>query len=294
MVLVPTIPSVLSLRMVSRILKCLDRSNSSVELAAFFSMVDRRKTLHRRVSDSSAGLHDLFLTGQVPYASVVEQMAVRRMPLPVFAPRDHATTAFARIWAELLTRLQQRREREATKPRPQDRWAFPLRAIEALVARLESPGAPEAGTPPAEDKGTRKDLCFVHNFDTADRDLQRFGYVLELRERAGRLHLVAARFDSDDRGRDTTKSTHAEIDNCWAVALLSGTMSPLEVLQRRLVSPMPELIEKVMGIVDGRGLRRVGSRIDGQEERELRLASQPQLGERQRLLLRDAAVGLAT
>jgi hypothetical protein len=199
------------------------------------------------------------------------------MPLPVCAPRDLATTAFARIWAELQARLQQRREREETRPRPRDRWALPLRAIEALVARLESVGAREAGTPAAEDREKpgagsvfegplpgRNDVCFVHNFDTADRDLQRFGYVLELRERAGRLHLVAARSDSDDRGRDTTKSAHAGIDSCWAVALLSGTMSPLEVLQRRLVTPMPELIEKVMAIVDGRRLRRVGSRIDGQ------------------------------
>ena len=151
-----------------------------------------------------------------------------------------------------------------------------MRAIKALVARLESPGAPEAGTPAEEDKDKpsaarsrrnlhgKNDVCFVHNFDTDNRDLQRFGYVLELRERAGRLHLVCARSDSEDRGHNPTKLTQARIDSCWAVELLSGTMSPLEVLQRRLVTPMPELIEKVMAIVDGRRLRRVGSRIDGQ------------------------------
>ena len=220
---------------------------------------------------------EIFLTGQVPYASVVEQMAVRRMPLPAFAPRDSATIAFAGIWAELQARLQQRPERDAEQPRARDRWALQLRAIETLVARLESPGAPGTGTQAAEDKdkpgaaqaleGTlhgKNDVCFVHNFDTDNRDLQRFGYVLELRERAGRLHLVCARSDSEDRGHNPTKFTQARIDSCWAVELLSGTMSPLEVLQRRLVTPMPELIEKVMAIVDGRRLRRVGSRIDGQ------------------------------
>src|SRR5262245_45360822 len=47
-VLVPTIPAVLSLRMVARLIKWADRSDSRADLAAFFSMVDRRKRLHRR------------------------------------------------------------------------------------------------------------------------------------------------------------------------------------------------------------------------------------------------------
>ena len=49
----------------------------------------------------------VFLNGQVPYASIVEQMAVRRLPLAEFAPREPATMAFAEIWTELQTRLNQ-------------------------------------------------------------------------------------------------------------------------------------------------------------------------------------------
>jgi MinD-like ATPase involved in chromosome partitioning or flagellar assembly len=42
-VLVPTIPTVLSLRTLARIIKWADRSDSPAQLAAFFNMVDRRK-----------------------------------------------------------------------------------------------------------------------------------------------------------------------------------------------------------------------------------------------------------
>jgi chromosome partitioning protein len=96
-VLVPTIPAVLSLRMVARLIKWAARSDSQADLTAFFSMVDIRKTLHRRACEWSAGHPEVFLSGQVPYASVVEQMSVRRMPLPAFAERDAATNAFAGI-----------------------------------------------------------------------------------------------------------------------------------------------------------------------------------------------------
>ena len=93
--LVPTIPTVLSLRTLAQLIKWADRSESRTRFAPFFSMVDRRKTLHRRVSDWSTGEVELFMRQQIPYASVVEQMAIRRMPLAVFAPRDPATLAFA-------------------------------------------------------------------------------------------------------------------------------------------------------------------------------------------------------
>ena len=122
-------------------------------------MVDRRKALHRRACEWSAAHPEVFLAGQIPYASVVEQMTVRRMPLAVFAPRDPATTAFAEIWAELQTRLRQR----GTGPRQRDRWELPLQAIESLIARLEradpeeSSGSRQAPSLHADVEGRRDD-----------------------------------------------------------------------------------------------------------------------------------------
>jgi chromosome partitioning protein len=288
-VLVPTIPTVLSLRMVARIIKWADRSNSPSELAAFFSMVDRRKTLHRRACDWSAGHPEILLTGQVPYASVVEQMGVRRMPLPVFAPRDPATTAFAGIWTELQARLQQRAE---GSPRPRDRWVLLLRAIESLIERLDSAGqeavAPRqdpavdvGGSRPARGRrdveGSRDAVHFVHGFDTEDRHLQRCGYVLELHERTGSLRVVAARSDSDEDGAGVTKRAQAPIDSCWAADILSGGMSPLAALERRLGTPTPRLVEHIIAIVAGQRLRRIGSRVAGAAGTESRQHSYPDL-----------------
>ena len=143
-ILVPTIPTMLSLRTLAQLVRWADSSDSPSELAAFFSMVDRRKVLHRRVSEWSASHADIFLSGQIPYASVVEQMAVRRMPLALFAARDPATAAFASVWSELQSRLRQHDE---SRPRPRGRWLLQLRTVESLIAKLESADVQESLTP---------------------------------------------------------------------------------------------------------------------------------------------------
>jgi cellulose biosynthesis protein BcsQ len=273
LVLVPTIPTVLSLRMVARIVKWADRAESTSELAAFFNMVDRRKALHRRVCDWPEGRPGVFLNGQIPYASVVEQMTVRRQPLARFAPRDPATSAFSSIWPELHTRLQQRRQPAA---QPRERWRAHLRAIESLIMRTESTGAPEAGAvlmaPGIDpDDGRRDtDLHFIHGFDTDGRDLQRAGYVLELHERSGSLTIVAAR--SARERTELGSQALAEIDRCWAIEILSGATSPLTALERRLGALKPRLVEQLRAAAGGRKLRRIGSGVadpaaEGRERR---------------------------
>src|SRR5215467_6660353 len=107
--LIPTIPTPLSVQTLARILKWTDRRDSPASLAAFFSMVDRRKTLHRRACEWSMEHRGCFLESQIPSASVVEQMTVRRTPLPEFAERDSASKAFADLWSEVRKRLEQQR-----------------------------------------------------------------------------------------------------------------------------------------------------------------------------------------
>jgi cellulose biosynthesis protein BcsQ len=143
-ILVPTTPTVLSLRTVARLIKRADRSDARSKLAAFFSMVDRRRALHRRACEWSATHPELFLAGHVPSASVVEQMAVRRMPLGVFAAKNSATTAFSKMWAELQIRVQPQRNESAGA---RDRWMHMLTTIESLIAHLESSDEVEPGAP---------------------------------------------------------------------------------------------------------------------------------------------------
>jgi chromosome partitioning protein len=262
-VLVPTIPTVLSLRTVARLIKWADRAEAPSELVVFFSMVDRRKTLHRRACEWSGSHPEIFLSAQIPYASVVEQMAVRRLPLPVFAEREAAAVAFAAIWAELERRLPERRE--PGQPRP-DKWASLLQTIDSLIARLESGGESEKAdftfkTPLKQEWPTERDVQFVHGFDTERRDLQRCGYLLEMHERTGSFVVVAARCGAESGAVDATDRAQVAVDGWWATQILSGLMSPLFALERRLGQPVPELIANIGSIVGERKLDRLESRV---------------------------------
>ena len=80
-------------------------------------------------------------------------MAVRRLPLAVFAPREPATTAFAEIWAEFQTGLQDdvgESEQPATPRRM-------LHAVKSLIAHLEpereAAQDPTLGLTPDEARG---------------------------------------------------------------------------------------------------------------------------------------------
>jgi cellulose biosynthesis protein BcsQ len=269
-VLVPTIPTVLSLRMVARLIKWATDNETSAEPMAFFSMVDRRKTLHCRACEWSRVYPEIFLTAQIPYASVVEQMAVRRMPLPVFAARDAATAAFAAVSAEVQARLQQG---QAAGTRARDRWEPVLDGVQSLIGQLESaerqprsswqPTGPQRTGVPRSNLADSPLVDFVHRFDTDRGDLSRGGYVVELREREGNLMVVAARHGSRRGEADGTMRAEAQIDSSWAALILSGGMSPLEALERRLGWPAPGPLESVRAMVGGRSLRRVDSRVVG-------------------------------
>jgi cellulose biosynthesis protein BcsQ len=263
-ILAPTVPTVLSLRTLVRLMKWADRSESTAGLSAFLSMVGRRKTLHRRACDLARHYPEIFLAGLVPYASIVEQMSVRRLPLPAFAPRDAATAAFGEIWMEFhsgLTRTQQ--NDEVTE----DRWAVRRRAVESLLTQLESADGPNGiaaahcaevielrdhsrGRTPRADHGAAPvdSTVVVHRFDTEGRDLERRGHSLELHERQGTWRLV-------------TSGAHAQIDRSWAFEILSGTLSPLAALERRIGPAGSPGFDTVRTLVDGRILQRIESRL---------------------------------
>ena len=261
-VLVPTIPTVLSLRMVARLIKSADRCGSPCALAAFFSMVDRRKSLHRRACDWSARHPELFLPAQVPYASIVEQMAVRRMPLPEFAPRDASTQAFVEIWRQ-VSALSQRRSTGLRQP--DDGWRRRRHIVENLILELDPAAAPERPSAPAEStqesSGNGGDgWQVVHRFDTDQRDLERCGYVLELREQAGRFTVIVERSGVSGEASTPTPS-QARIDKWWAMQILSGAMSPAAALEQRLGKPFPQLVKPQAFKSSDLELRRIDSRV---------------------------------
>ena len=241
----PTIPNLLSLRMLALLAGQAERSRSRSSLVAVFNMVDRRKTLHRRACELAVEQVEIFLPVEIPYTSAVEQMAARRMPTPVSAPHAPAARAFAAIWAELEARL-----RRDGDDRAERQWASVLRGLETLIERLDATERPLSvpGIASAANDGAGIDV--VHRFDSERRDLAHRGYALELREQAGGEFIVVARSDQEGRAE-------ARIDRSWTVQILAGQLSPLEALERRIGPPPPHAIGHIRAAVNGRHLRRV-------------------------------------
>lgn len=104
--LVPTIPTTLSLRTLDQLVTFIaSRDYRNFKLVPFFSMVDRRKNIHRLITNHRPMGMGKFLDQVVPYASVVERMGTERTPIELFARSSPAASAFRVLWRELKTRL---------------------------------------------------------------------------------------------------------------------------------------------------------------------------------------------
>ena len=104
-IVVPLIPTTLSVRTLEQLADFIDEfKGHRPDLLAFFSMVDRRKKLHREITEKlSAERYDVART-VIPALSVIETMSVERAPVTVFAPNSAAAKAYRGLWAELRDR----------------------------------------------------------------------------------------------------------------------------------------------------------------------------------------------
>lgn len=104
--LVPIIPTTLSLRALDQLNTFLARRTERSPLVLpFFSMVDRRKRLHRELIEDLCLAHPDILRGGVPSATAVERMGAHQAPVAAFDRRSPAVSAYADLWDEVLARL---------------------------------------------------------------------------------------------------------------------------------------------------------------------------------------------
>lgn len=98
----PVIPTTLSLRTLAQLKKFIAENKlDKLSLLPFFSMVDRRKKLHRDIMQTLNDSHEEFLTTAIPYASEIERMGLERMPLPAYNKNSPSTTAYRQLWEEI-------------------------------------------------------------------------------------------------------------------------------------------------------------------------------------------------
>jgi chromosome partitioning protein len=101
MLLIPTIPTTLSLRTLKQIFDYFrDEQLPAEHLRPFFSMVDSRRQMHRMITGRPPKKLALFLQSHIPYLSEIERMGLERKPACI-APASRAGKAYTALWQEV-------------------------------------------------------------------------------------------------------------------------------------------------------------------------------------------------
>ncbi len=101
LLVVPLLPSPLSLRVYAMMVdQVAARHGGKLPMLPLFSMVDRRKNLHREM----VAAHPDWPT--LPYASEIERMAVHGEPVTASAPGSAAARAFSELWTRVERALR--------------------------------------------------------------------------------------------------------------------------------------------------------------------------------------------
>jgi cellulose biosynthesis protein BcsQ len=101
-VVVPLIPTTLSLRTLEQLTDFVaDFRGHRPRVLAFFSMVDRRKKLHREITQTPLPERTVVAAAAIPYLSMIENMSAERSPVTVYAPRSLAARAYRSLWSEV-------------------------------------------------------------------------------------------------------------------------------------------------------------------------------------------------
>ncbi len=103
-IIVPLLPTPLSVRMLVQLQDFVaGKGWTDLKVLPFFSMVDRRKSLHHDIIAKAREQFPTLLVTEVPYSSEIERMSLRRAPIPAFAPRSAAAQIYSALWAELTS-----------------------------------------------------------------------------------------------------------------------------------------------------------------------------------------------
>ncbi|MGI6657386.1 MAG: ParA family protein [Desulfobulbus sp.] len=104
-ILVPVIPTTLSLLALEQLFTFLDEIGQSKDkVLPFFSMVERRKKMH--VDSMEVMRREVpVLDTVIPYAADVERMGLFRQPVTAALPASPASVAYRALWSELRERL---------------------------------------------------------------------------------------------------------------------------------------------------------------------------------------------
>ena len=103
---VPLMPAPLSARTLEQLFEFVTaRGWNDINIVPFFSMVDRRRSLHTHTVAQLRERFPAILQTEVPYGSEFERMAARRAPIESYAPASAAAETYRALWREIDDRL---------------------------------------------------------------------------------------------------------------------------------------------------------------------------------------------
>jgi len=104
---VPVIPTVLSVLSMKKLIAFFKAEKYDVgKLHPFFSMVERRKLMHRRTVDRTNRKRKRVMTAAIPYLAEVEKMGIYRAPLTHQHPKSPAAEAYRELWTEMQAMME--------------------------------------------------------------------------------------------------------------------------------------------------------------------------------------------
>lgn len=104
-ILMPMIPTVLSIRSYEMIQEFFDENNlDKNKIWAFFSMYDSRKNMHNDIVEEYTKKKRVLKT-PIPYSSDVERMGIYEAPLVSYSTYSRAAMAYHELWSELKRKL---------------------------------------------------------------------------------------------------------------------------------------------------------------------------------------------
>ncbi len=100
--IVPLIPTTLSMLAYGKLIRFFKRRKLDLsKIYPFFSMVEKRKKIHRDTLAGAQSLDRRFLTSLIPYSADVERMGVHRQPVACVKPSSPAALAYQQLWDEI-------------------------------------------------------------------------------------------------------------------------------------------------------------------------------------------------
>ncbi len=105
-IVVPVIPTTLSERTYIQLLDFFNENNlKKSKLIPFFSMVQRKKKLHKQTMARMRNSKFGFLDSVIPFSASIEKMGIHRAPVLTYARNSPPAQAYNKLWSELKETL---------------------------------------------------------------------------------------------------------------------------------------------------------------------------------------------